>query len=438
MSLHIEFQYRFHAAGQGIFASGTLKNPETCKEFHWVFDCGSTASTKVLKPKVIRYRDMILGDRLDLLCISHFDNDHVSGLTHLLKGLDVGTIVIPYLSPLERLVLGARSDVAGGGYFSFLADPVSFLINRSDSIDRIILVGGNTPDGPGRHPLPGPPPSQSPFERDPGDSWILKPDLRLTWAPISFLDLATLQVAEKKNTELVISQDSFGAFARAVSHQIAWEFKFFHKPIEPTVRTKIRKAVAACFTNKAIPTNASSILSALTSPSMRKKINVAFSSALAGSSTDDINSTSLCVYSGPDLNGFGGSDISPPWPNPLLGANPVDHHYHDYWHSGCSILYTGDADLSTKSNRDELRTFLGDQCWQHIAILQVPHHGSRKNWKIGSVDEFSHRHSVFCADEHYLKYGHPHREVVLDLLHRGPILANKETGWAWRGIACFQ
>jgi hypothetical protein len=110
-----------------------------------------------------------------------------------------------------------------------------------------------------------------------------------------------------------------------------------------------------------------------------------------------------------------------------------------------SLLYTGDADFSLPDNRQELRDFLSDPKnaipvpirWDQVAILQVPHHGSSFNWQVGTAIEFLHRWSVFCADETHRGYKHPHREVLLDLLHRGPLLANKHQGWNWHGTVHF-
>jgi beta-lactamase superfamily II metal-dependent hydrolase len=94
--------------------------------------------------------------------------------------------------------------------------------------------------------------------------------------------------------------------------------------------------------------------------------------------------------------------------------------------------------LRLKKNRSELMQFLAEDRWRHVWVLQVPHHGSRNNWEIGAASEFTHGHSVFCADETHRGYQHPHREVVIDLIHRGPVLANKQIGWTFHGNACFK
>lgn len=211
MSSVFNFHYRFHAVGQGIFASGTVIQPEGQVSFHWVFDCGSVAPKSVLQPVVGRYRNLVLSDFQGLLCISHFDKDHVSGLSDLRRGLHVDTVVLPYYSPLERLFLGARLGPRDNEYREFLGNPVAFLLERAASIEKIIVVGGTPPEDalapialPDRPPnLNGDaPPPDRPHRQD---GWRLKPELRDTGDASALFDEDTLDLAKRLSTQIAIS-----------------------------------------------------------------------------------------------------------------------------------------------------------------------------------------------------------------------------------------
>lgn len=434
--LHFNFQYRFHPAGQGIFASGTvlaLSESGESPPFHWIFDCGSTAPT-VLIPIVERYRDLILSGHLDLLCISHFDKDHVSGLGDLLKDLDVDTVVMPYWSPIERLIVAASVKNPGGEYIELLGNPVAFVLERARSIRRIVIVGG-----PGDVPSEAPVGDRPPILRDEGErgphpyfrdsTWNIKFDDREH--PIrNSLSEETIDFAKGLGVVL----QAFGSQVMGVaSCHIAnadWEFLFHHKPIDPSLVNSIRDKINARVRS------AGTITYLLSDAGHRKAILTAYKSLLPKG--ESVNSTSLCVYSGPVLDRLQDCWISNPSPLPVIGQFDRSFRRHSPPHRGpVSILYTGDADFKIRTNRLDLHDFLTPQRWANIAILQIPHHGSRNNWEIGSSGDFSHMDSVFCADETHRTFKHPHREVVLDLIHSGPLLANKSIGWSWQGGAVF-
>lgn len=427
------FRYRFHAAGQGLFSSGSLIGPGTINPFHWVFDCGSTSSKKVLRPKIESYRDLVIGNSLDLLCISHFDNDHVSGLSDLLSGLHVRTVVMPYLSATERLILGSRCRKPSSQYIRFLSNPVLFLLNEAASVDQIVLVGRDQSGDAGENtnvPL-----DPSPERRE---SWDLKLAVSSYGDPRKLVTARTYSLAREKGTTLIAANDSFDAVAvHHACYPAAWEFKFFHKPIDSIHEDNFRMIVANCLPSGEIPANGTELASALRYKPTRKRIKNCYENLVCRLPREDINSTSLCVYSGPNLENFQTSRTSQPWPNPVLGGHDLPFYGMPSSPEICSILYTGDADFSVRPNRDELREFLGHERWRNIFILQVPHHGSKFNWEIGSSNEFGHSYSLFCADEHNRQYKHPSREVILDLLNRNPLVANKDTGWSWRGVALF-
>src|SRR3546814_8043064 len=84
----IDVDLLFHPVGQGMFASGHLKRTNSNDtEFSWIYDCGSASAGQLEIGAVNRLAAHLGGPkpRIDLLVISHFDHDHISGIPHLLS-----------------------------------------------------------------------------------------------------------------------------------------------------------------------------------------------------------------------------------------------------------------------------------------------------------------------------------------------------------------
>lgn len=459
MSDRYIFEYRFWPAGQGIFASGTVSpwvNHTSGPSFSWVFDCGSTAPSTVLRPVVKQYRKERTNDRLDLLCISHFHKDHVSGLGDLLNGLHVDTVVMPYWSSAERLMAAATDDDADPDFADLLANPVAFVLERAESVETIVLVGGpdeqpfdippvnDRPPAPQqrkKHPKPDNVqkeqmyPEDRPWkwriywERD-GQSAQATPDLTSRW-----LSPETIELAKRLDTKLRTHLSHLELRASPPSGgNEHWEFLFHHKPIAPGGARAIGRGIRKIL-NEA-NRKGLSIADVLKNVETRETIRTVYESFVSGG--ESLNSTSLCVYAGPVSDSLIYSRLDP------LVMKIVKRKLEYHWRSTpgesyrSSILYTGDANFALPANRRELRILIDDERWGKIGVLQVPHHGSRYNWESGSSNEFSHNYSVFCADETNQSYEHPNREVMLDLLAKGPVLVNKKEGIVFSGYAWFR
>lgn len=78
--------------------------------------------------------------QLHMLVLSYLDYDHVSGVDDLLKFMKVKVAVLPYLSPVERVLLLLRwsSERVSAWYLEFLYDPVKYLLSRD--VQFVVLV----------------------------------------------------------------------------------------------------------------------------------------------------------------------------------------------------------------------------------------------------------------------------------------------------------
>lgn len=102
------FERVIFPVGQGGFAYENIDN------YSIVFDCGSnTCPTRVTQ--YIRVLDSMRKGKIDVLYISHFDKDHVDGITQLIDTVGVKRAVIPYVPETFRVAYNA---ITGGAYSS--------------------------------------------------------------------------------------------------------------------------------------------------------------------------------------------------------------------------------------------------------------------------------------------------------------------------------
>jgi len=95
-----------------------------------IYDCGAE-KRKHLYNIIRDYKNKELpSSKVDLLILLHLHDDHVSGLNVLLNGISVDTVILPYLSPIERLMVALRRNDLPLWFYEFLADPVDFLLEK--------------------------------------------------------------------------------------------------------------------------------------------------------------------------------------------------------------------------------------------------------------------------------------------------------------------
>jgi hypothetical protein len=153
MSFNQEFT--IHPVGQGLFYIGKFTHNSEVK-FRMVFDCGSI-SAGAGQEDVMLYRDtdFLVKKVLDLLVISHFDQDHVNHIEKLLaEGIKVKKLIMPIITFSERLFLVARHlDVNNGFspdddfFIRFIIDPLGTINENLDGDSEVFLIesGPNVP-----------------------------------------------------------------------------------------------------------------------------------------------------------------------------------------------------------------------------------------------------------------------------------------------------
>ncbi|MDZ9950893.1 hypothetical protein SNC03_07740 [Escherichia coli] len=66
----------FHAVGNGTFFTSKIRG-EDGNVFNWGYDCGSTSENAINNIINSSYMEFEDGDSIDMMVISHFDDDHV-------------------------------------------------------------------------------------------------------------------------------------------------------------------------------------------------------------------------------------------------------------------------------------------------------------------------------------------------------------------------
>jgi len=148
-------RFVFHNVGQWLFYTG-----EICFNnyhvFRFVYDCGTESKKELINNSIDSFKDNLLCrnnlskelDRncrkkptINLLVISHLHNDHVNGLEKLFEHFCIEEVVIPYFSPLERLLIAIRDLRVPKWYLDFLYDPAEFLIKKW--VKKVIVISND-------------------------------------------------------------------------------------------------------------------------------------------------------------------------------------------------------------------------------------------------------------------------------------------------------
>ena len=139
---------RFWTVGHGGFYTETVKIPCITESFDYVYDCGA----KEYKGRIRGFVDKFIGElvarkkfELDLIVISHIDDDHINCLDYLLQKLASNRIqlkyfVMPYLSDLPNVFLRKRYKKLGKWFREFMDNPEAYVRRTSNSEASLKLI----------------------------------------------------------------------------------------------------------------------------------------------------------------------------------------------------------------------------------------------------------------------------------------------------------
>lgn len=433
--MKIGFYYDFRPVGQGLFSVGRLtcvKDNGQEDHFRWVHDCGSaTLTSTAMTNEIEALRNGEDRPNLDLLILSHFDNDHISGLVLLLRTFRVRRLILPYFTPAERVLIVLSQGGRSAQLRRFLAGPSAFIRSYEGGQETEILFvrksEGPSPEDTLLDGLPNEPTdhqvnvegADKPTRDEVGND----PDLlnAVGSGPASMLD---------------------GSVPLTIWGH--WEFLFYNLP-QPSEKleelwSRIQPEFERFFTQTQNGENPESAIRALK----------AIYRGIFGTSHAGRNDISLVTYTGPELTtltdaGISSAPLAKLYPSAELQRPPFNHWFdlHFFWDfpwlldiesSKPSLLYTGDISLN-QERVAEIQRLLTPQRWEAIQVLQVPHHGASSSWKVGLAAKFQHRYSVFSSARYHPTYRHPRNEVLIDLKDTACVLVNEYTGAVFHGGA---
>lgn len=431
--MQIQSRYSFFPVGQGTFSGGMLEFERLAlAEFWWVYDCGCVKGRQSqLRDEIERLALLvpICGTshrpKLNLLFVSHFDLDHVSGLVELLLRFEIDTLVLPLIPLWKRVAMAISKPYSRSPYLrNFVMDPLGFLARlKGVSIRKIYLVSPSAPDSSLSDNDVNDFPQNPTFD----DLTVLTPS-RLVDEPADE-NYADIAIALAGQLPFVVQTLAPGGKLRLGN---VWEFI-------PYNETKLWK--------KATPTfcaTATRVASAfLNAPSAKRRPILSRLEGIYdrtfGRKPKERNQISLFVYAGP----IGKYDVLSQKSCRFSRAQDISSinlaskcsagqcaicSHHNVPNLKTGILYTGDGYLKSVSSFNDLRTYYGHQRIANLDILQVMHHGSKANWHLGIAAKISPTTSVYCADPNYT-HKHPHEQVKRDFSSYGPQLVNWKLGY---------
>lgn len=401
---HFHSREVFHAVGQGLFTAGALYRGQPTSRFYWVFDCGSRSKHDYLDRELHLFGRKVKGDSIRLFCISHFDEDHINGARHLLEKQRVDTLILPYLPLVERIQIALTPPRPSSDYLRFLVDPAGYLFGiEGSNLGQIIFImgGGQSP------PDPENPGSKAVSP----ENWNL--DVPDPTGPDEVWDEDLHGISDPSASPPVFVLDHSEPF----SVGSVWEFVFYNEHSPSGRLTPLRGPVIDILKShrkKDGSFNGSQML-----PRLRELY-----SQYLGSSAKARNRISLVAYSGPLLaNGTAG------WRSGGYLTTASDSSFWHGWnrHHFCSqkfsTLYTGDFLLTEMFKLQAMRNHFGTVRWSRIAVMQIPHHGSKGAWFDRAATHFEHELSVFSSRRSSRSF--PAKTVVDDLRDRTPIFVNE-------------
>lgn len=433
MSISNTFSYHFYPVGQGLFSTGSIRHEgEEKPRFLWVYDCGTSSGEELVDHGIQRLK-RYAGDRnrIDLLTLSHFDHDHIGGVTRLLQEFKVGTLMLPYMPLAQRLIVAFEEGSGGADDLItlFYLNPVDFLLDQGGpGIERILFVMPSGNEGP---PYPGELPE--PQESGPDD----QPRLEfVSGEPEDPDDAGSLMRAAQQKSTLV---DFLRPGSRITCAAHLWEFIPYNDDPQEEITGSFVEQVRLERANLLSPAPDGTRADSLRA--LKKAYDHHF-----GTGSKERNIISLFLYSGPIYLKWkawltAAESCSWPqdwrwrrWPLPDMHAWELRELHGETSRPRCSILYSGDGYLDTNDRLQKLIKYLDQRRVQRIGVFQVMHHGAEANWHQGTAEAIAPMFSVFSSDPERKRWKHPHASVVRDFWRYGTVQVDKDADFTAEGF----
>jgi hypothetical protein len=340
------------------------------------------------------------GDKLDLLTLSHFHNDHINGVVELLNKVGAKTVMLPWAHLWHRLLIGFDQGLqADDPEMVFYIDPVAYLNGAApERFERVLFVMPSDGEGP-------------PFMIEPAVSTEGPRDRGLDVEPGESATADELELSPS-NAMRQVKKLRRGDF---VSVNGVWEFVPYN---DPSTRPNDPLGFAAI-----VGIHRAALLNGNTEErkGVLKQLRDHYETIFGHAAMNDV---SLMLYGG----------AVGPWRGQRF-CDCESHFHRLLSFCGCwkeletkgAILLTGDGNLSSPAKWTDLENYLNVNRAKRTIVFQVAHHGARTNWHLGLAALATPMTSVFSSDTHH-NYGHPHAEVLRDFWPFRPIQVDQHSG----------
>ena len=350
-----------HPIGQGAFYTESIKTNGHI--YNVIYDCGSgnyKNTPKRLKQDITSFYNP--DDVIDLLFISHFDNDHINGISELKKRTSkIRNIVVPLIEDKDL-------------WYYQIENPnfEIFYSSLSEVADSVYKV--------------------KPYNEDDEENYI------------QINDVAPIIIAENERVNRIVNCTT----RFALSPQMDWCYITFN--YDKHIRlTKLQQELANKGLTADILKQGWDIMK-----QHLKEIKQAYKKVV----TDGANNSSLIVYSGGMYNDYNCRRYRIRQPNCSCYCR------FDFIESeGC--LYLGDTDLNQPNLLDKLTNRLS-YVLNRISTIQLPHHGAHKNFNPAIMSFNANWPEFFVSFGNTNSYGHPSMKVVTTVLQHRNLFAITE------------
>ena len=406
-------KFSFFKAGQGSFYGGRILDLNTNKVFTIVYDCGTTnfisGNTASLNNEITRFKNFHQfpysnNNDIDLLFISHLDFDHVSGLKRLLTEFNVKRIILPYISKEDRQFFLVSlpednptddSNLILSDYTDFIDSPDNFINSNSENTNIFYI---NSEEGK--------------IEYQGYENENQSEDIYVRGTTLDKNDFDELK---STNTSVSLYKNNLQFFI-----QKKWEFTTYVKDVNSIAINNLHNCLKKLVNNNNGKLNFNDLKSIVTNN--RKKAHSCYTKNIG-----DINSHGLVLLHGPIRFHHLFCNVNSDCELNNKGHN-FPHYYNSHHHykqrktTMLGTLLFGDTSIKPSNNPVNFPQIFKDKL-KNTHIVQVPHHGSSKNWdytefkklKIGNSIYWNHKIIAVCNFGYGNKYGHPSNNVLSDL-----------------------
>lgn len=392
MNNNLKTECNFRSVGQGLFYTAILSQREknNYKRFSFVYDCGSLSNKESLYREILDFKKSLEISsktkkmQIDMIVLSHLHDDHINGLGKLLKNVEVGIVVMPYLSNEELYFCAAGATRLTKFTKKFYTDPFETLLNSG--VKRVILTNSNENNAENEKFN-----SNNKVEAE-NES---ESDLVFHWSS------KNVKHHRHGNMNVDILDISKSFMFQIDLKKFNWLFNFFNIPIEKSVVDKFNH-IYLKFRKKY---GNLSIEEIIANNRLRRELREVYEKNISS----DLNRTSTVVSHEPvSCKSYLHANERPNYSfNSLLSI--YDKYEHPWFRT--ATLLTGDIDFSENTH---LINYIQKYTKNYFGIMSVPHHGAYNNWISSDWKELNPNYYIISYGLTN-RYRHPDMRVIEEI-----------------------